>query len=310
MAARATRELGGEVDSISVAAAGRDLDPPSGTELPLRGADPDRRDHDAADGADRTARPRARAAAAGPDVDFGDPIGEAETIFTLHSEVLTFGRQLRLPPTCTFALSLAPSVLDAVKELAGASEERVAAAARCRVAPSAEHSLRACGRGRSADAAVRARSVTPPHAEWGAGRRHRLDRRSAPRPRSACSPGARSRPRGAAAGALRRSRRDVRRARDPRGALRVPLRAALRRALGAAGGGRMKVGVPTEIKEDEYRVALTPAGARELAEHGHQVLLQEGAGEGSCDRRRRLRAHRERGSSRTPRPSSRRPRWC
>ncbi len=44
----------------------------------------------------------------------------------------------------------------------------------------------------------------------------------------------------------------------------------------------MKVGVPTEIKEDEYRVALTPAGARELAEHGHQVLLQAGAGEGSA----------------------------
>jgi alanine dehydrogenase len=44
----------------------------------------------------------------------------------------------------------------------------------------------------------------------------------------------------------------------------------------------MKVGVPTEIKPDEYRVALTPAGARELAEHGHQVLLQAGAGEGSA----------------------------
>src|SRR6266511_1487754 len=44
----------------------------------------------------------------------------------------------------------------------------------------------------------------------------------------------------------------------------------------------MNVGVPTEIKEDEYRVALTPAGARELAEHGHQVLLQAGAGEGSA----------------------------
>ena len=44
----------------------------------------------------------------------------------------------------------------------------------------------------------------------------------------------------------------------------------------------MLVGVPTEIKEDEYRVALTPAGARELAEHGHEVLIQAGAGEGSA----------------------------
>jgi alanine dehydrogenase len=44
----------------------------------------------------------------------------------------------------------------------------------------------------------------------------------------------------------------------------------------------MRVGVPTEIKEDEYRVALTPAGARELAEHGHEVLIQASAGEGSA----------------------------
>ena len=44
----------------------------------------------------------------------------------------------------------------------------------------------------------------------------------------------------------------------------------------------MKVGVPTEIKEEEYRVALTAVGARELAEHGHDVLIQKGAGEGSA----------------------------
>ena len=44
----------------------------------------------------------------------------------------------------------------------------------------------------------------------------------------------------------------------------------------------MKVGVPTEIKTDEYRVALTPSGARELARHGHEVLVQAGAGEGSA----------------------------
>ena len=44
----------------------------------------------------------------------------------------------------------------------------------------------------------------------------------------------------------------------------------------------MKVGVPTEIKTDEYRVALTPIGVRELAVHGHDVLIQKGAGEGSA----------------------------
>jgi alanine dehydrogenase len=43
----------------------------------------------------------------------------------------------------------------------------------------------------------------------------------------------------------------------------------------------MKVGVPTEIKTDEYRVSLTPAGVRELVEHGHEVLIQAGAGMGS-----------------------------
>ncbi len=43
----------------------------------------------------------------------------------------------------------------------------------------------------------------------------------------------------------------------------------------------MKVGVPTEVKTDEYRVALTPAGVRELADAGHEVCIQRGAGEGS-----------------------------
>jgi alanine dehydrogenase len=44
----------------------------------------------------------------------------------------------------------------------------------------------------------------------------------------------------------------------------------------------MRIGVPTEIKADEYRVAVTPAGVRELVEHGHDVLVQAGAGEGSA----------------------------
>ncbi len=44
----------------------------------------------------------------------------------------------------------------------------------------------------------------------------------------------------------------------------------------------MKVGVPTEIKMDEYRVALTPAGVRELVDAGHEVFVQKGAGEGSA----------------------------
>ena len=43
----------------------------------------------------------------------------------------------------------------------------------------------------------------------------------------------------------------------------------------------MKIGVVNEIKPDEYRVALTPAGARELAQRGHEVLVEAGAGAGS-----------------------------
>ncbi len=44
----------------------------------------------------------------------------------------------------------------------------------------------------------------------------------------------------------------------------------------------MIVGVPTEIKRDEYRVAITPAGVRELVSRGHEVVVQAGAGLGSA----------------------------
>jgi alanine dehydrogenase len=44
----------------------------------------------------------------------------------------------------------------------------------------------------------------------------------------------------------------------------------------------MRIGVPTEIKSDEYRVAMSPAGVRELSVRGHEVLVQAGAGEGSA----------------------------
>ncbi|HQT78507.1 MAG TPA: alanine dehydrogenase [Rhodopila sp.] len=43
----------------------------------------------------------------------------------------------------------------------------------------------------------------------------------------------------------------------------------------------MRIGVPKEIKTHEYRVGLTPAGVRELAHHGHGVLVQQGAGAGA-----------------------------
>jgi alanine dehydrogenase len=43
----------------------------------------------------------------------------------------------------------------------------------------------------------------------------------------------------------------------------------------------VKVGVPKEVKNHEYRVAITPVGAHELTEHGHEVFVEKGAGAGS-----------------------------
>ncbi len=43
----------------------------------------------------------------------------------------------------------------------------------------------------------------------------------------------------------------------------------------------MKIGLPKEIKDNEYRVGLTPAGVHALADAGHEVFVQKTAGEGS-----------------------------
>jgi saccharopine dehydrogenase-like NADP-dependent oxidoreductase len=105
---------------------------------------------------------------AGPTADFGEPIGEGETIFTLHSEVLTFGDSFDCP-NVTFALSLSPKVLESLEKLRGASEERIAEVARSASPPSANtvsvHIVEITG----ADSVIRARSVTPPNEAWGLG---------------------------------------------------------------------------------------------------------------------------------------------
>jgi alanine dehydrogenase len=44
----------------------------------------------------------------------------------------------------------------------------------------------------------------------------------------------------------------------------------------------MRVGIPTETKNNEFRVAITPSGVAELTNRGHEVLIQAGAGEGSA----------------------------
>lgn len=43
----------------------------------------------------------------------------------------------------------------------------------------------------------------------------------------------------------------------------------------------MKIGVPSEVKNNEFRVAITPAGVHELVRHGHEVFIQSDAGVGS-----------------------------
>ena len=168
LAARAVRELPGKPISISVLAAGRDLDPPKELSFPY---------------AVRTlldeitmapmalinGRPQEmRPLQDGPSADFGEPIGVAETIFTLHSEVLTFGDSFGAP-NVTFALSLSPKVLESLKELSGASEERIAEVARSASPPSANtlsiHIVEVSG----PETVIRARSVTPPNEAWGLG---------------------------------------------------------------------------------------------------------------------------------------------
>lgn len=44
----------------------------------------------------------------------------------------------------------------------------------------------------------------------------------------------------------------------------------------------MIIGIPKEIKDNEYRVALPPGGVRELVRHGHRVFVQTAAGAGSA----------------------------
>lgn len=168
LAAGAVRELPSEPVSIAVSAAGRDLDPPEGISFPyaLRTLLDEITMPPMAliDGRADELRPLQ----SGPRVDFGEPIGEAETIFTLHSEVLTFGSSFGAR-SVTFALSLSEGVLDGLRELEGASEETIAETARSAPPPSsntvAVHLVEVSGAG----GGVRARSVTPPHPGWGLG---------------------------------------------------------------------------------------------------------------------------------------------
>ena len=179
--------------AIDVIAAGRDLDPPDGLQRPLCAADADRR---ADPGAGRPARRRAgrgRAAEDGGEVDFGEPIGVGGDDLHAALGAAHLRRELRLLASASFRLSLAPALLERLRELAGASPGGGARGRRPRPSarrrgrsrstsstPATAHGSRRCGR------------VTPPHAEWGLGGGVVSTAARPPR-RCGCSPAARSR---------------------------------------------------------------------------------------------------------------------
>ena len=208
-------------------------------------------------------------------IPFPDPVGERDTLYTLHSEVRTLPESLGASE-CDFRLSLTPQVLEALAELRGRPAEEIAALRPAPPSPrtySAQH-VEVRGERDGAPAVVAVTALTVPTRGVGPGRRDRLH--------------------GGRGGGRRPSLRA--RAHSPDGGVSPRALPGLRRpgrGARAAGlhlrdhdhgkrGCRMKVGVPTEIKADEYRVALTPTGVRELVDFGHEVVVQHGAGEGSA----------------------------
>ena len=162
MAARAVRELGGAVDSIDVAAAGRDpratgaFSPPYAVrtlidELTL------------APVVLRDGGPvEIEALSDGGTLDYGPPIGRVETIYTLHSELATFGESFGCHEA-SFRLSLAPPLSSRLRELVSATPAEVEQATCEATSPSAEtvsvHLVIARGGGRT----VKVRAVSRPH---------------------------------------------------------------------------------------------------------------------------------------------------
>jgi saccharopine dehydrogenase-like NADP-dependent oxidoreductase len=102
-------------------------------------------------------------------VSFPEPIGEADTIHTLHSEVRTFPESFGCRET-SFRLSLEPGLLGRLRELRDASEDEIEAAARAARPPSAKAvSVHMVEAGADNGRAVRVTAVTGPMEEWGLG---------------------------------------------------------------------------------------------------------------------------------------------
>ena len=167
MAARLAEELG-MLDVCHVSAAGRDLDPPPGFSIPY--ALPTLIDElTLAPVVLREGEPvELEALASGGTVDFGEPIGPAPTIHTLHSELLTFGESFGCR-AASFRLSLADELLVRLRELAGATEQAKEAAGRDAGRPSPRTVSVHLVEVRHGESEARMRAVTRPHDEWGMG---------------------------------------------------------------------------------------------------------------------------------------------
>jgi saccharopine dehydrogenase (NAD+, L-lysine-forming) len=168
MARRAVDEIGGRAERVDVFAAGRDLDPPPGLSLPYA-LETLIDELTLAPVVLRNGRPEETAPLTdGGEVDFGPPIGTGATIYTLHSELRTFGESFGCRE-CSFRLSLSPSLLERLRQLAGATEEEVRAAGRDAHPPSPQtvsvHVVEAF----AGDRRARIRAVTQPHLDWGLG---------------------------------------------------------------------------------------------------------------------------------------------
>ncbi|HSC04597.1 MAG TPA: saccharopine dehydrogenase NADP-binding domain-containing protein [Solirubrobacteraceae bacterium] len=168
MAAEAVRRLGrgaGGIQSIDVFAAGRDPAAPNDGRLRPPYAIQTLIDELTLEPVVlRDGRPEQIAPlSGGGTVDYGDPIGAAETIYTLHSELATFGESFGCR-RASFRLSLAPALLARLRELAEAPAEEVAAAAREAASPSNQtvsvHLVKVAG---TDGGTLTARAITRPH---------------------------------------------------------------------------------------------------------------------------------------------------
>jgi saccharopine dehydrogenase-like NADP-dependent oxidoreductase len=164
MAARVASQLA-EVDSIQISAASRDQHPPAAFSIPYALQtlldELTMKPVVTRDGRQTEIEPLADAGA----VDFGPPIGEAETIYTLHSELLTFADSFGCREA-SFRLSLTPKLLTKLRELRGASAQRIARAA-AEAKPASQktfsvHLVEATGAGKRATL----RCVTHPLSDW------------------------------------------------------------------------------------------------------------------------------------------------